>query len=337
MSAIRTLPAAIYRGEETLRREREVLLNPAWRLIGHDNMAPNRGDYLADLTGGSVVVVRDNAGALQGFHNVCRHRAGPLVAEATGNCGGELTCRYHGWRYALDGRLRSAADFGVAEGFDPRAFGLHRVRVETWRGFVFVCRDASTPPLMELLAPLDAIWRERGFAQQPFAGRRRHELACNWKTYVENYLEGYHVPHIHPALSAEIDASAYRVEMRGSVALHHAPRKGGGDAGVYDGLWAWVWPDLGVNVYCHGMMIERITPLSASRTALDYIYFYDPARLNDRRAAIEMSDFVTAEDKAICEQVQANLDAGIYDWGVLSPKHENAVAWFQAQVARAHS
>jgi choline monooxygenase len=257
--------------------------------------------------------------------------------DPAGNCGGELVCRYHGWRYALDGRLRSATDFGPAEGFDPRAFGLHRVRVETWQGFVFVCREAAAAPLMETLAPLDAIWRERGFSQRPFVGRKSHELACNWKTYVENYLEGYHVSHIHPALSREVDAHAYRVEMRGAVAVHHAPRRNGASDGVYEGLWAWVWPDLGVNVYRHGMMIERITPLSPSRTSLDYLYFYEPAQLDELKDAIAMSDAVTSEDKAICEQVQANLDAGVYDWGVLSPKHENAVAWFQARVAKAHS
>lgn len=331
-----TLPARLYVGEAHFAIEKETLLAKSWRLAAHQSMLVRAGDYVADLVAGRpIVIVRDEAGGLNAFHNVCRHRAGPLVTDEAGRCEREFVCAYHGWRYALDGRLRGATDFGAADGFDSRAFGLFPLKLETWRGFVFVNCDLSAPPLAEAIAPLEAIWAERNFALQPFALRRRHDIACNWKTYVENYLEGYHVPRVHPALNAEIEAGAYRVEMRGPIAIHHAPSKAPG--GVYDGLWAWMWPDLGVNVYRHGVMMERITPLSAGMTRLDYLYFYDPARREDLEATLAMSDAVTAEDKDICERVQANLNAGVYEQGVLSPKHEGAVAWFQARIAEAHA
>ena len=326
-----TLPARLYRDPDTFQRERTAVFARGWQFLGHEQEAPAAGDYIAsDVAGWPVVVVRGADGTLRGFHNVCRHRAGPLAADGHGNCGGELVCRYHGWRYALDGRLRSAVDFGPAEGFDPREFGLHPVEVQTWRGFVFVNLDRAAPPLAELVAPLERLFAERGVTFAPATLRRSHDLACNWKTYVENYLEGYHIAAVHPALAADIEPAGYRVTMEGAVAVHEVPTKGG----AVDGLWAWLWPNLAFNVYRDSMMVEHMRPMGQGRTRLDYLYFYDPATA-DMEAVLAASDLLTAEDLAICEAVQRNLDAGIYDQGALSPRHENGVAWFQARIAEA--
>ncbi len=331
---IETLDASLYTGEDTYRREQATLLRRAWRLVGHENMLPNAGDYLTDLVGGApVVAVRGADGEIRAFNNVCRHRAGPLATDFSGNCGKELVCKYHGWRYALDGRLRNAVDFGAAEGFDPREFSLFPARLESWRGFLFVNLDAHATPVLEELAPLEALWSRRDITVHPFTLRRTHEIACNWKTYIENYLEGYHVKSVHPELSSQIEADQYTVTMHGSISVHEAPPTGGG---ATNGLWAWAWPDLGINVYHNGLMMERMTPLGPDRTRLDYLYFYDPAHRDELDWMLKSSDQVTIEDKLICEQVQANLSAGVYRAGVLSPKHEAGVAWFQNRVREAH-
>lgn len=328
-----TLSAGLYRDPQAYARERAGVFGAGWQFLGHENEAPEPGDYIAgDVAGWAVVAVRDADGALRGFHNVCRHRAGPLVEDRAGHCGKELTCKYHGWRYALDGRLRSAVDFGAVEGFDPREFGLFPVRLETWRGFVFVNVDGNAGPLSALVSPLDGLFDSRGVRVASSTLRRSHDLACNWKTYVENYLEGYHIPVVHPKLASEVDATHYRVRMEGSVAVHEVPTL----SGVNDGLWAWLWPNLAFNVYRYGLMVEHMQPVGHDRTRLDYLYFYDP-QTADMEAVLAASDELTAEDKSICEAVQRNLDAGIYEAGVLSPRHEDGVAWFQTQVARVHA
>jgi len=321
----------LYHGEEALKVERTQVLRRSWQFVGHEAMAPVSGDYLAEEIGGApVVVVRNAEGALAAFHNVCRHRAGALVADGTGNCGAAFVCRYHGWRYALDGRLRSATDFGAPPGFDPRRYGLFPVRVETWRGLVFVNLDLEAAPLAQSLAPLAGAAPLPAF---PLVERRSHALACNWKTYVENYLEGYHLPMVHPEFDEDVVVADYRVEIEGQVIFHSAPPR---DASVYAGTWAWIWPNLAINTYRHGYMIERMTPVGPEETRLDYLYFFDPERTEDLAEMLAVSDRVTAQDKDVCEAVQRNLRTGVYRGGVLSPKHEQGVAWFQARIAEAH-
>jgi len=321
----------LYCGDEALRTDQTQILRRTWQFVGHETMLANAGDYLAEEIGGApVVVVRNADGALAAFHNVCRHRAGALVADGQGQCGEAFVCRYHGWRYALDGRLRNATDFGAAPGFDPRQFGLFPVRVETWRGLVFVNLDLGAAPLAEALEPLAGAAALPAF---PLVERRSHVLACNWKTYVENYLEGYHLPMVHPEFDEDVVVADYRVEIEGQAIFHSAPPR---DASVYAGTWAWLWPNLAINTYRHGYMVERMTATGPQETRLDYFYFFDPARVAELADMFTVSDRVTAQDKQVCEEVQRNLRTGIYRGGVLSPKHEQGVAWFQARVAEAH-
>lgn len=309
----------------------------SWLFMGHESELADEGDVLtATIAGYPLLVVRSAAG-LKAFHNVCRHRAGPLFDEERGNCGGALTCKYHGWVYTLDGRLRNARDFGAADGFDPRNFPLFGLRVETWRGFVFVNADADAPALASLLAPLDARLGRRDLGGLVHAERRTHDIACNWKIYVENYLEGYHIPLVHPRLNDEVDASKYDVSVEGGVCFHAAPMKAQGES-IYDGLWAFAQPHLGFNVYGNGLMVERMVPTALNGTRLIYDYYLTAEAAADARAGqiiLGMSGTVTAEDKWICERVQANIEAGVYAAGVLSPRHEAGVAWFQRFVDEA--
>jgi choline monooxygenase len=323
------LPIEHYLGEPALLVDRVQILRRTWQFVGHDSQLPNPGDYLAEVIGGApVVVVRRETGELSAFHNVCRHRAGALVPDGQGHCEGAFTCRYHGWKYALDGRLRNAVDFGQAPGFDPRDYGLFPVRVETWRGLVFVNLDAGAEPLSALIAPL----ARHELPDFPLVERRTHLIGCNWKTYVENYLEGYHLPMVHPEFDQDIVVAEYKVEIEGEVIFHSAPAR---DGSVNAGFWAWLWPNLAINTYRHGFMVERMTALGHDQTRLDYFYFFDPARTGDLAEMFVVSDRVTGQDKQICEEVHRNLCAGIYQGGVLSPKHEQSIAWFQARVAEA--
>ena len=328
-----TAPASWYSDPVIWQRERRAIFAKSWHFVTHESALLLVGAWRAEtLAGYPVLVLRDEAGGLRGFHNVCRHRAGPLTAGEEGICEGALVCRYHGWRYALDGRLRAARDFGAATDFDPRDFSLWPVRVETWRGLVFANLDAGAAPLADLLAPLDRALGARDWSGLRVALRRSHDLACNWKTYVENYLEGYHVPVLHPSLDAEVKSSRYSVRMDGAVAIHEVPMRDPDP--VYEGLWAWAWPNVAFNIYARGLMMERMSPMGPAHTRLDYLYLM-PEGEQVPAETLVMSDAVLAEDKWIVERVQENLGAGVYQTGRLSPKHETCLGPFQDRVREA--
>lgn len=325
-----TAPALWYRDPSYWPRERSEIFARSWQYIGHESQLAEPGQWVADeIAGFPLLVVRGGDGALNAFHNVCRHRAGPLTDGHEGKCDGLLRCKYHGWSYTLDGRLRMAREFGAKSGFDAREYGLFPVRVETWRGTVWVAVDPGIAPFAEWIAPVEALIKDQDWSDLKVSLRRHHPIKCNWKTYVENYLEGYHVPDVHPSLNAEVDASRYVVTMEGKVAIHEVPMRI--EQPVYGGLWAWMWPNLGINIYQKGLMLERMSPEGASGTRLDYIYLMpDGEAVSDETLA--MSDAVTSEDIWIVEKVQQNLNAGVYDVGRLSPLHEGAIAAFQSWV-----
>lgn len=320
-----TLPASWYRGREQLDRERKHLFGPSWLFVAHESelAAPNR--YVADVLAGSpVVVVRESTGELRGFHNVCPHRAGPLVADGAGSAT-TLVCRYHGWSFELDGALRGARDFGEAAPDGCRLFDLG---VASWRGLVFVNLDGTATSLHAALG---------GFAEQADgfdlegmrpAGSWHHDLACNWKTYAENYLEGYHIPIVHKELARSIDVRRYEVVANDDWCLHRAPAR---DGSVLDGRWLWRWPNLALNLYRDSMNVERFFPIDDATTRVAYRYYSLDGTLDEEVSRI--SKLLLMEDAAICEAVQRNLDAGVYDRGVLSPRHEQGVALFQRLVA----
>jgi len=329
-----TLPARLYGCPDAWDRERTGVFGRAWLFLGHEAEAAAPGDWLAaEVAGSRLLAVRGADGVLRAFHNVCRHRAGPLTQGERGRCEGELVCAYHGWRYTLDGRLRSATGFGAAEGFDPRNFGLLAVRLEIWRGLAFANLDPEAPPLTDHVASLEVLMAERGLTFAAPALRRSHDLDCDWKVYAENYLEGYHIGSVHPVLAGELGAAEYRVRIDGDLVVQEAI---GVNDGPQAGVWGWLWPNLGVNVYRDGAMIERMTPVGPGRTRLDYLFLSDSGA-GGLGEAVEASDRLTAEDAGICEAVQANLSAGAYDTGVLSPRHESAVAWFQSRLAEVHA
>jgi len=332
-AAVATAPVDWYVDPAFWPKERLPIFARSWQFVTHESALPEPGSWVSDnLAGWPILLIRGEDGMIRGFHNVCRHRAGPLTQGEAGKCEGPITCRYHGWAYMWDGRLRAARDFGRAADFDPREFALYPVKVELWRGLVFVAIEQPDGSLADWVAPIERRLEGKDWSDLKVGLKRAHPIACNWKTYVENYLEGYHVPSIHPSLDAEIDSANYAVTMDGLVALHEAPQRD--PNAIYEGLWAWMWPNLGVNVYGRGLMMERMSPVGPGQVRLDYTYLTpDGEAVSDETLA--MSDVVTAEDRWVVERVQENLAAGAYVEGRLSPKHEVAVAAFQAMVRRA--
>ena len=266
---------------------------------------------------------------MRAFHNVCRHRAGPLVTDDDGHCAA-IVCGYHGWTYGLDGALHRARDFGDASNFDAGNFGLLPVAVDEWRGLVFVRIQPDGPSLADSLTDFVDRCRDQPIETLTYSHRVTHTVDANWKTYTDNYGEGYHIPLIHPELHRQIDAREYRVTVHDHWAEHTTPTRGGA---VTAGVWLWRFPNLGINIYPDGMNVERWLPDGPRHTRVIYDFFFaDPSAATTNAEIERLGIEVLDEDRRICEAVQRNLEAGIYVTGRLSPRHENGVFAFQSWV-----
>ena len=324
------LPATAYHDADVYARERHAIFARSWIFAGDTTQFASRGACLGlDIAGFPTFIVSEGE-RLRAFHNVCRHRGGPIAAAGESVCK-TLVCQYHGWTYDLDGTLHNARDFGAD--LPSAEYALPPVRVETWRGLVFVNLDAGAPPLLDWLG---------GFAEacapypiESFRPRRRsdHDIAANWKIYAENYQEGYHIPLVHPGLNAQVDARRYKVEVRDGYSVHTAPTR---DGSVTAGVWLWKFPGLALNAYPDGMCVESYAPTGPAGTRVSYAFYFADGTSDDEIAAtIASSDTILDEDRMICEAVQRNMESGLYDAGVLSPRHESGVEDVQRQVLAA--
>jgi choline monooxygenase len=342
-----TLPASWYTDPARLPLERERVFQRSWQFASSLEQLRFPGNYVAvDVVGTPIVLTRDLNGQLRAFHNVCRHRAG-VVARGAGNRK-SLQCMYHGWTYNLDGSLRTTPEFEGVKGFDPANFGLRPVRVDTWGPFVFVNLSPEGPSLAEWLGNIPAETARFDFSGMRRVERRDYTLTANWKIYVDNYLEGYHLPIAHPGLFRELDYSNYRVEPFRYYSVQHAPIRPvrGDDAtgrrytamqGDEAAYYYWIFPNFMLNIYLDMLQINIIVPLSHDRTLTIFEWYFadpgQPATWNNLQDSMAFSDEIQREDIELCEDVWRNLQTGVYDQGRFSVKRENGVHHFQGLLA----
>jgi len=313
----RTPPAWLYRDPAVLEALRERAFATSWQWL--DEALPEQGEarpvvLLPGLLDEALLLAGDERGAVRCLSNVCTHRGHLVCREA--ERGSALRCRYHGRRFALDGRFLAMPEFEGVAAFPGPGDDLAALPLGRLGPLAFTALDtpalgfeAWTLPIRERLAWLP--WEE--LAPDPERAID-YDVEASWILYCENYLEGFHIPFVHPALAEALDWRAYRTELfaHGSLQVGIAragepafePPSDSPDAGTrVGGYYFWLFPNLMLNVYPWGISLNAVLPQGTERTRVSFrAYVWRPELLG--HGARDGLDQVELEDEAVVEAVQ---------------------------------
>ena len=347
----RTLDKAFYLDEAVWREAREKIFASAWHWLGPlgqlgdaaepGSLAPR--ELLPGLLDEPVLLARDAAGTLRCLSNVCTHRASVLVQAP---CRAEhIRCPYHSRRFELNGRMRHMPGFEGALDFPSEADHLPELALGHWAGHAFT---SLTPhwPLQAWLGEMQdrLAWLPIEGWQADESRSRSFEFDAHWALYVENYLEGLHIPFVHPGLNQALDMAGYSYELGTASVLQLALARDGEIAfeppptSVDHGLrvaayYGWLFPNLMFNVYPWGLSVNVVQPISPTRTRVLFRSFVADASLLGQGAGAAL-DPVEMEDEAAVLSVQRGIRSRLYDRGRYSPRHERGTHHFHRLIGK---
>jgi choline monooxygenase len=328
-----TPPSSWYTDARFLSLEQRTVFSRSWLMVGRADQMREAGQYITcHIAGEPLLIIRGKDHVLRSFFNVCRHHAAAVLAEPQGRAE-SLRCPYHGWTYDLEGTLIHTPEFGGVANFDRSANGLEPIQVVEWHGWLFAKLEPGGPSLDDFLGR-DLIERFEllDLKQFKWLERRSYMLQCNWKVFVDNYLDGgYHVPHIHGGLSSVLEPGKYKIELGARYCLQSSSMIGGGEVqtvAVRKGaraLYYWIYPNFMINIYAGVMDTNVVVPVSVERTEVIFDYYFADVSESARErnfASIAVSEQIQNEDAAICESVQRGLSSRAYNAGRLSVRRE---------------
>lgn len=341
-----TLPSAFYRDPQWFEQSREKIFARCWHYVADVAQISRPGQVqpftlLENVLDEPLVLSHNTDGKRYCLSNVCTHR-GKVVVEAPGDMR-LLRCGYHGRCFRLDGTFRSMPAFEQVEGFPTRADDLHQLPYEEWLGLCFVSPDPAvsleemTRPIRERLdwLPLDTL----EFGEE---GSVDYQVNAHWALYCDNYLEGFHIPFVHPALNQAVDFDQYAYELfpycnlQLAIAEDNEPHfdipEGAADYGhkVY-AYYYWLFPNLMFNFYPWGLSLNVVEPLGPDRTRIRFrSYFYRDTQHNRELNRLHQTEM---EDEAVVESVQKGMKSRFYHHGRFSPTMEQGVHHFHSLLA----
>ena len=332
-----TIPAQWYLDQDVYDLEKQTVFQRSWQLACRVHQLREVGQYVTgEIAGEPIVIVRGHDNLLRGFFNVCRHHAAAVMTEPEGR-ESQLRCPYHGWTYSLEGELKGTPDFSGVCDFDRSTNGLVSVDTAVWEQWVFVRLENNSgqrAPLNDFLGT-DLIKQIQPLAlnRLEWMERRHYVFDCNWKVFVDNYLDGgYHVPHLHKGLDSVLDYTRYTIENGEHFCLQSSPivskgaeRETGAVRQGDRALYFWIYPNFMINWYQGAMDTNLVIPHGIDKTEVIFdFYFPDISAVAHarNRSSIEVGQRIQDEDVAICKSVQRGLNSRTYNAGRLSVRRE---------------
>jgi len=328
-----TIPSSWYTDERIFQLEQQTVFSRSWHVAARVDQLTKPGDYVtSEIADEPIVVVRGSDNQIRAFFNACRHHAAAVMIEPQGNCP-QMRCPYHGWTYSLEGELKGTPDFTGVCDFDRANNGLIPIDVAVWEQWVFVKIDRPNVSIEKWLGTqLTDEFRELELNNLKWFERRSYTINCNWKVFVDNYLDGgYHVPHLHKGLDSVLDYTNYTIECGGRHCLQSSPMVTTGETNVAEtrkgerALYYWIYPNFMVNCYEGVMDTNLVRPITIDKTEVIFDFYFadvsDAARERNL-ASVSVGDKIQQEDLDICASVQRGLKSRAYDAGRLSVRRE---------------
>ena len=350
-----TIPSSWYVNKDLYELELKTVFSNSWQLAGRLDQVSQPGQYVtSDIAGEPIVVVRGNDSVLRAFFNVCRHHAAAVMTEPEGKAA-QLRCPYHGWTYSLEGELKGTPDFSGVCNFDRARNGLAPVEVAEWENWALIKLDRGSALSLDdfLTTDLREQIKVLALSGLHWFERRHYHFDCNWKVFVDNYLDGgYHVPYLHKGLDSVLDYSNYTIEngerhclqwspivSEGAEAQTGAVRKG------ERALYYWIYPNFMINWYDGVMDTNLVVPRGVDQTEVIFDFYFPDVVSEEARqrnaASVAVGQRIQDEDVAICKSVQRGLNSRAYTTGRLSVRREAGEHLFHrllhADLSRTHS
>src|SRR6476646_8497085 len=339
-----TIPAPWYVDTRIAELEGKTVFSKSWQMVGRADQVEKAGQFItANVAGEPIVVVRGNDDVLRGFFNVCRHHAAAVVTEPCGRAS-ILHCPYHGWNYGLDGALKGMPEFDGVTNFDRQKNGLLPVKVDIWESFVFVNLDPQAMPLKDFLGGLVKRVAPLGLSKLHYFDRRVYDIHCNWKVFVDNYLDGdYHVPHLHKGLNSVLYYNPATIENEDRYCLQSSPMVASDEDAATgatrkgDRAWYfWQHPNLMINCYEGYMDTNYVIPIDQDHCTVIFDFYFGDVSESSRAyntESVNVGNRVQDEDLGICEDVQRGLKSRAYGAGRLSVRREAGEQLFHRLLA----
>jgi phenylpropionate dioxygenase-like ring-hydroxylating dioxygenase large terminal subunit len=336
-----SLPGWLYFDPEFFEAEKRAFLRAAPQVVCHESEIAEPGEWRTiEYLGESVIVIRGDDGEIRAFSNVCRHRGSRLV-DGTGGCSKVLTCPYHAWSYARDGRLVGVPHRHEYPGLQTDKMSLFPVALETWRGFLFVALEPGAPSVHEMMAPYENEVAPYRFEDLRAIGRvtlRRRPL--NWKTIADNYSDHLHIPVGHPGLTRlfarnyKIEAKEHVDRMEGDLvekisentserAYQNLLPKADHLPATHRRKWLYykLFPNVAFDIYPDQVDFMQFLPVSATETVIREISYALPDDSREMRAVRylnwRINRKVNAEDTELITRVQLGMQSPTYVAGPL--------------------
>lgn len=352
-----TLPGHFYTSPDLFSREQEQIFARRWLCVGREESILQPGDFFTRAIGREcIIVLRDRAGAVRAFFNVCRHRGTRLCEEAAGRFAGSIQCHYHAWTYSLEGRLLGAPSMDGVAGFDKTNYPLHDVPIALWEGFVFLSLAHEPEPFDRVFRVLIGKFARYNLPRLRAARRIDYDVRANWKLIFENYSECYHCPTVHPELVKLSPADSGANDLvngpflggfmtlppdSGLTRTGHACGLPVGELPEEDRQRVYyysIFPNLLLSLHPDYVMAHTLWPVSPERTRIEceWLFHSDAASQPgfDPDDGVSFWDMTNRQDWHVCELSQQGIASRAYTPGPYSPR-ESISAAFDREVLAA--